>query len=192
MKIRHPQRDVLLEADVGRLFSVAAAGRTATAGMTDPSGGMSNPSGGMGNPSAGMTNPPARMSSTPMMPTIAAAPTDAGSEVLVAPVPAGAVPTVVIPAVIVTEPDELRALNYIQAIGRSSNRSSHRGCTDTGPHDRRTANEDGCGRNRHSEPMHNDFPFLHRPRFYYASEMLSDIDANQLCPVPDITTRPEH
>jgi hypothetical protein len=152
--IRHPQRDVLLEADVARLFSVPTAGRTATAGMTNPSGrmsslsggmsnpgggmsnpggGMSNPGGGMSNPSAGMSNPPARMSSTPMMPAVAAAPADARSEVLVAPVPAGAVPTVVIPAVIVTEPNELRALDYIQAVGRASNRSRYRAAPTLAP-----------------------------------------------------------
>jgi hypothetical protein len=113
------------------------------------------------------------------MPAVAAAPTDAGSEILVTPVPAGAVPTVVIPAVIVTEPDELRALDYIQTVGRTSNCSRYRGCTDAGPHDRLTANEDGGDRNRHSESMHDDFPFLHWPSFYYADEMLSDIDANQ-------------
>ena len=99
---------------------MAAAGRVPAAGMTNPSGRMSNPSGRM-------SNPPTRMSSTPMMPAVATAPTDAGSEVLVAPVSAGPVPTIVIPAVIVTEPDELRALDYIQPVGRTSNRSSYRG-----------------------------------------------------------------
>jgi hypothetical protein len=49
----------------------------------------------------------------PMMPAVTAAPADAGSKVLAAPVPAWAVPTVVIPAIIVTEPNELRALDYI-------------------------------------------------------------------------------
>jgi hypothetical protein len=73
----------------------------------------------------------------PMMPAVTAAPADAGSKVLAAPVPAWAVPTIVIPAIIVTEPDELRALDYIQAVGHTANRSrcNHRSRANTGAHD---------------------------------------------------------
>ncbi len=155
-------------AFTGRM--VAAGGMTnPSAGMSNPSGGMSNPSGGVTNPSGGMTNPSgrmsnptARMSPTPMMPAVAATPTDAGVEVLVAPVPAGAVPPVVVPTVIVTEPDELRALDHIQVVGRPAKRfgRGYWGCADARAHERCAGNEDGCGRNRNSESTHNDLPFL--------------------------------
>ena len=69
----------------------------------------------------GVTAPAAGMSATPMMPAVAAAPADAGREVLTAPVPARPVPTVVIPAIIVPKPDELRAFDHVQAVGRTAN-----------------------------------------------------------------------
>jgi hypothetical protein len=53
------------------------------------------------------------VSAAPAVPAVAAAPPHAANEVLAAPVPPGAVPTVVVPAIVPTKPDELRALDYI-------------------------------------------------------------------------------
>jgi hypothetical protein len=93
------------------------------------------------------------MTTSPMMPAVAAAPADAGGSVLVTPVPAGAVPTVVVPAIIVTKPNELRALDDIQAIGRTANRSRCDHCA--GAHDRCADDENGCGRNGNSQSSHD-------------------------------------
>ena len=111
--------------------ATTAATRVATAAtaMTDRRMGMTD----MTDRRMGMTDMTDRrmrmtgmtatgVSAAPMMPAVAAAPADARSEVLVAPVPAGAVPTVVVPAIIAAEPDELRALDHIQAVGRAAKR----------------------------------------------------------------------
>jgi hypothetical protein len=102
----------------------------------------------------------AGMSAMPMMPAIAAAPTDAGTEVLAAPVPAGTVPAVVVPAIIAAEPDELRALDHGQAIGRIAN-GSGRG-HGRSPHmdDRCASNEERRGSNDNCEFTHDDLPRL--------------------------------
>ncbi len=110
----------------------------------------------------------AGMSAMPVMPAVAAAPADAGREILTAPVPAWAVPTVVIPTIMATEPDELRALDHVQAVGRIANRSgpNHRGCTDAGAHDRCAGNENGRGRNGNGESTHDGLPVFNRiPRY---------------------------
>jgi hypothetical protein len=98
----------------------------------------------------------AGMSAMPVTPAVAAAPADAGREILTAPVPAWAVPTVVIPAIMATEPNELRALDHIQAIGCCADRSrrDHRGRVEA--HYRRARKENGCGRDRDHEFTHGD------------------------------------
>jgi hypothetical protein len=55
-----------------------------------------------------------------------------------------------------TEPNELRALDHIQAIGRCANRSrrDHRGRVEA--HYRRARKENGCGRDRDHEFTHGD------------------------------------
>jgi hypothetical protein len=115
---------------------------------------------GMNDRCVGMAATTAGMSAMPMMPAVAAAPADAGRKVLAAPVPAWAVPTVVIPAIIVTEPDELRALDHVQAVGCSANcsRRNHRDRADAGADDRCARNENGCRRNGNSESMHERPP----------------------------------
>jgi hypothetical protein len=131
--------------------------RMGMAGMNDCCMGMT----GMNDNCVGMmTATTAGMSAMPMMPAVAAAPANAGRKVLAAPVPARPVPTVVIPAIIVTEPDELRALDHIQAVGRSANcsRRNHRGRVDVGADDRCAGNENGGGRNGNSESTHDDLP----------------------------------
>jgi hypothetical protein len=135
--------------------------RMSMAGMNDCCVGMT----GMNDNSvAMMTATTAGMSAMPMMPAVTAAPADAGRKVLAAPVPARPVPTVVIPAIIVTEPDELRALDHIQAVGRSVNcsRRNHRGRVDVDADDRCAGNENGGGRNGNSESTHDDLPVLDR------------------------------
>ena len=132
--------------------------RTGMAAMNDRRTGMA----AMNDRCMGMTaTRTAGVSATPMMPAVAAAPADAANEVLAAPVPPGAVPTVVVPAIIATEPDELRALDYIQALGRTANCSGCDHRRRTGAHDRSAGNEDGCGRNGNGESTHGDLPFLY-------------------------------
>ena len=59
------------------------------------------------------------------------------------------VPAVVLPAIMVTTPDKLRALDYTQAVGHTANRSGYCGCACAGQ-DQHTATENGCGRNHHA------------------------------------------
>jgi hypothetical protein len=121
----------------------------------------------------------AGMSAMPVMPAVATAPADAGREILTAPVPAWAVPTVVIPTIMATEPDELCALDHVQVVGRIANRSgpNHRGCTDAGAHDRCTDNENGGG-NDSSKSTHDDLQCL--IEFHDMSDLPSGIDVNQV------------
>lgn len=98
------------------------------------------------------------MTAVPTVPAIAAAPADARSEVLAAPVPAWSVPAIVIPAIIAAEPDKLHALDYIQAVGRTSNRRGRddRSSIDRGLHDRPANNKYGCCENGNRNSVHND------------------------------------
>ncbi len=104
-----------------------------------------------------VTAPTTGMSAMPMMPAVAAAPADAGSTVLAAPVPAWAIPPVVVPAIMVTEPDELRTLDHVQAIGRVANYCGrdHRGRVDAGAYEWYAGNECRCSRDR-SRFTHDD------------------------------------
>jgi hypothetical protein len=100
------------------------------------------------------------VSAAPAVPTVAAAPADARRQVLAAPVPAWAVPTVVVPAVIVTEPDELRALDHLQAVGRTANCSGRDHRRRAGAHDRRAGNEHRCGRDGNNQSTHAGLQML--------------------------------
>jgi hypothetical protein len=57
-----------------------------------------------------------------------------------------------------TEPNELRALDHIQAVGRCANRSGrdHRGRAEAGARYRCAGYENGCGRDRDHKSTHND------------------------------------
>ena len=159
-------------AGMATAAGTAATANTAATATSNTANGMSNTANatnGTGMTATnerctGMTTPAAGMSPTPMMPAVAAAPAEARNEVLAAPVPAGAVPTVVVPAIILTEPDELRALDYIQAVGRTANCSGCAHRRRTGAHDRSAGNEDGCGRNGNGESTHGD---LLLTKFHY-------------------------
>jgi hypothetical protein len=63
----------------------------------------------------------ARMTAMPMMPAIAAAPTNSARLVRTAPIPARAVPTIVVPTVIMTIPNELDVFGHTQAVYRCTN-----------------------------------------------------------------------
>jgi len=96
------------------------------------------------------------------VPAVTTAPADAVNAVLVAPVPARAVPTVVVPAIIMTEPDKRCALDDIQAVSRVANccGRDHRGCADA--YHRCAGNEYGCGCNANGKSLHDDLPAFER------------------------------
>ena len=164
-------------ATAARVSAATAAAttdrRTGMAGMNDRRTGMAGVNArrtgmtGMNDRCVrvtGVTAPAAGMSATPMMPAVAAAPADAGREVLTAPVPARPVPTVVIPAIIVPKPDELRAFDHVQAVGRTANcsRRNHRSRADASAHDRCAGDENGCRHDGNSELGMNVLPVFDR------------------------------
>jgi hypothetical protein len=107
----------------------------------------------------------AGMSAMPMMPAIAAAPADAGTEILTAPVPAWAIPAVVVPAIIATEPDELRALDHVQAVGGIADRGwcDRWSGVGAGAYYRHTGNKHGRDRKRAGDSTHDNLPKLDFP-----------------------------
>jgi hypothetical protein len=121
---------------------------------------------GAATAAAGMAHAPgsalaaAGMSSAPIMPAVPAAPAKTDAPAIVAPIPARPIPTIFVPAIIVTEPDELHALDHIQAVGRRSDRSGRddRGRADARAHDRCAGKEYGCGRNGDHESTLDDLP----------------------------------
>jgi hypothetical protein len=100
----------------------------------------------------------ASVSAPPAVPAVTAAPADARSKVLAAPVPAGSVPTVVVPAIIVAKPDELHPIETLQAVDRTTNCSggNHRGRVETGTHYRCPGKENSCSRDRDRKSTHDD------------------------------------
>jgi len=73
------------------------------------------------------TNCSTRMSAAPSVPAVAATPTQTTTKHVAAPIPARPLPSVVVPAILATEPNELGALDHIEAVGRSAKRF---GCDD--------------------------------------------------------------
>jgi hypothetical protein len=118
----------------------------------------------------------ARMSAMPMMPAIAAAPTDAGTEIFAAPVPAWAVPTVVVPAIIAAEPDKLRALDHVQAIGcvAQLRRCGHGSRVNTGAHYRHANDKYGRDRNGGSEFTHDNLQTFDQNLLNYSRRELPE------------------
>jgi hypothetical protein len=78
--------------------------------------------------------PTSSMTAAPTVPAKAAAPTDARDSVAAAPIPAWAIPAVVVPAITAAKPDELRVLDEIEAVGRRSHRvgRANRHCVRSG------------------------------------------------------------
>jgi hypothetical protein len=124
--------------------SLAAADRCPVTAMDD----RRAPIGAMRDRSAGMAAMPA-------VPAVAATPAQTATRFIAAPIPARPTPTAVIPAIMATEPNELRALDHIQAVGRGANRSwrDHRGRIEA--HYRCTSKKNSCSRDR-------DHKFPHR------------------------------
>jgi len=102
------------------------------------------------------TNCSTRMSAAPSVPAVAATPTQTTTKRVAAPIPARPLPSVVVPAILATEPNELGALDHIQAVGGSAERCGcdHRRRAEAVAHYRYAANENCCRPERDHKSTH--------------------------------------
>ncbi len=101
------------------------------------------------------TNCSTRMSAAPTVPAVAAAPTQTTTERVAAPIPARPPPSVVVPAILATEPNELGAFDDIQAVGRSTKRFRRDDWRRASAHNRYAANENCCRPESNREFTHD-------------------------------------